>query len=483
MRRPNLLVLMPDQLRADFLGCYGNPVFETPNIDALSLEGVRYQRAISPSPLCVPARASLLTGKNAVENGVLDNLHWLHPEHNAIEVPSWPSQLNAAGYQTAAIGKMHFYPWDASEGFDTRIIAEDKRHLLIEDDYHDYLEDVGLRRYHGNEHEGYVEHKGAIISRIPAEHQVDTWVATQSCQFIEQHQNKHPFALMVGFPGPHCPYDPPATLADHYDPETMPASVPATPDSARFRAWNIAANKRPWNGVDYTSFEAHHKARIRAYYAALVKQIDQGIGRIIASLKDRGLYEDTVIIFTSDHGDFLGDYDLIGKTLFYEPSIHVPLIVKPATSAKVAVPRTLETSVSLTDVTATLLALAGLEPQATADSCPLPGLGLETPSIRDAIFGATNLGMMLTDDTWKYCRYTNGDTHLFDLTADPTEQYNLAEDASFRPILRELDAALFARLMTSLEASCADKAVFTAYGSGREASGKRGWKRHYPARG
>ena len=154
------------------------------------------------------------------------------------------------------------------------------------------------------------------------------WVADRACEFIENYRGDQPFALMVGFPGPHCPYDPPIEFADLYRPEDMPDSIPATDDSRLFRELVINMTKRPWNQVDYTDFQEHHKRKIRAHYAALVHQIDQGIGRIVAALNASRFRDDTVIIFASDHGDFLGDYDLIGKHLFYEPSIRVPLIVK-----------------------------------------------------------------------------------------------------------------------------------------------------------
>ncbi|MBF6592435.1 MAG: sulfatase-like hydrolase/transferase, partial [Ktedonobacterales bacterium] len=226
--RMNVVFLMPDQLRPDFLSCYGADFIQTPHIDSLCAGGTRYARAISPSPLCVPMRASLLTGQNTIRTGVLNNYSWLRPDHTACGMPTWPEMLAAAGYTTAGIGKMHFYPWDSTEGFAYRVIAEDKRHIHIQDDYARYLQEHGHKKYHGNEHAGYHENKGAIVSRIPAAHQVDTWVAAQACAFIEGHPTDSPFAMMVGFPGPHCPYDPPAELAELFDPDAMPASIPAT---------------------------------------------------------------------------------------------------------------------------------------------------------------------------------------------------------------------------------------------------------------
>ena len=134
MTRPNIVLLFPDQMRADFLGCYGAGFAKTPNIDKLCAESLQYRDAISPAPICIAARASLLTGFNCIKTGVFTNDQWLRPDHSACGMPTWPELLSGHGYHTEGIGKMHFYPWDIKEGFDHRVIAEDKRHLDIEDD-------------------------------------------------------------------------------------------------------------------------------------------------------------------------------------------------------------------------------------------------------------------------------------------------------------------------------------------------------------
>jgi arylsulfatase len=474
----NIVFLLPDQLRPDFLGCYGARFISTPNIDKLSTSGVTYHHAVSPSPLCVPARASLLTGMNSVQHGVIDNTSWLRPDRAACGIETWPELLAAAGYHTEAIGKMHFYPWDTSEGFAHRMISEDKRHIHIHDDYAAYLERHGLRKYHGNEHDGYFENKGAIISRIPAEHQVDKWVADRACEFIKNYSENRPFALMISFPGPHCPYDPPTEFAALYRPEDMPDSIPATDDSRLFRELVINMTKRPWNQVDYTDFQEHHKRKIRAYYAALVHQIDQGVGRIVAALNASRFRDDTVIIFASDHGDFLGDYDLIGKHLFYEPSIRVPLIVKlPGSSSA----RSVDSLVSLTDVTATITALAGVARSGWGDSIVLPELGLPQTRSRDHIFGATEFGLMLIVDDWKLCRYKNGHVSLYNLSDDPHEQRNLAYQPQALSEMQRLDAIMQRDLIESLMITNGDKFVEKSRYQGRGEFGERGWPRPYPA--
>ena len=159
--QPNILFLLPDQLRPDFLGCYGADFLRTPAIDGLALAGVRFETAISPSPICVPARASMLTGQHAHTLGVMDNLSWLRPDRHAMGIHTWPEVLKQSGYQTAAIGKMHFYPWDADEGFAHRTIAEDKRHIHVQDDYAQALGSHGFHKLHGNDQLGYQRQVGA----------------------------------------------------------------------------------------------------------------------------------------------------------------------------------------------------------------------------------------------------------------------------------------------------------------------------------
>ena len=137
---PNILFILADQLRADFVSCYGAGFIDTPHIDGIAAAGIRYERAYSASPLCVPARTALLTGMSAARTGVADNLHALRPDYREAGIGTWPELLARAGYHTAAIGKMHFYPWDAAHGFHERVACEDKLWPLIRDDYARYLE-------------------------------------------------------------------------------------------------------------------------------------------------------------------------------------------------------------------------------------------------------------------------------------------------------------------------------------------------------
>lgn len=473
--KPNILFLMPDQLRADFLSCYGADFIHTPHIDSLAERGVCYADACSPSPVCVPARAVLLTGVNAIRTGVLGNGQFLRPDLAECGMRTWPEHLNEAGYDTAAIGKMHFYPWEISMGFQHRVVCEDKRWLNVEDDYHHHLKKHGLKKFHGNEHEGYQENRGAIVSRLPFEHSWDYFVGEEAARYIRNHNGEKPFAMMVGFPGPHCPYDPSPGYEALYDPEEMPEPAPEAPDQPpQFREANVKGNLGAWNGVDYTEFTLAHKKKIRAHYAGLVKQIDDKVGDILTALRETGQMENTVIIFCSDHGDYLGDHGLIGKGTFYESSIKVPLIVHVPWASKGKV---WKGPVSIEDITATMLHFAGCDIPGYFDSIPLPDLGIGG-KVRDRVFGFLAGGCMNYDGEWKLSKYANGVVQLFHVKEDPGEQENCASDPECWSIFRRLDAELTAQMLRSINAAHAEKLVDTTW-EDRD-FGRGGWKRRYP---
>jgi len=478
--RPNIVFLFPDQLRRDFLSCYGAEFIQTPHMDSIAEQGVRYDRCYSASPICVPGRNSLLTGLNALKNGVTDNLHGLRLDYREAGIQVWPEMLAERGYYTAAIGKMHFYPWDASFGFQYRVIAEDKRWLEVRDDYYHFLRERGLRKLHGNEHEGYHANKGAIASRIPWEASWDHFVGMETCRFIRNYGREGPFAMMVGFPGPHCPYDPAQKFLEGFDPVDMPPPIPEVRgDAPGVRAKSVEGNKRSWNGIDYGDFPLEAKLKIRAHYAALVKQIDYEVGEILGALREEGLLDDTVVIFASDHGDYLGDHNLIGKGSFYESSVRVPLLVRPPGVGGAVVQDGL---VELTDVTSTMLHFAGCETPDYLDSRPLPGPGMPGEKGRERIFGMVSDGWMAFDGRWKLAKYASGEVLLFDLASDPDEQQNLAADPGHAETLRKLDAEMTAEVMGSALFSMRDRLAANVDLSPDTAFGREGWTRPFPQR-
>ncbi len=479
--QPNLIFLMPDQLRADFLGCYGADFLETPNIDRLSAEGHCYTQCYSEHPICVPARTALLTGLHGFKTGVLDNGQFLRPDYRDMGLQTWPEMLNAAGYFTAAIGKMHFYPWDARMGFQFRSIAEDKRWIHIRDDYYHHLREHDHRKYHGNEHPGYFEDKGAVINLLPWEHTIDRFVGREACHFIDRYGSDGPFAMMVGFPGPHCPYDPTPEFLDNLDPEAMPPAVSATAAGETLRQQNVDGNRRPWNGVDYGEFDPDQVRRVRTHYAGSVQQIDYEIGQILATLERRGLLDNTIIIFSADHGDYLGDHGMIGKGTFFESSIHVPMIVRIPGKAGETVHDDL---VTLTDVTSTLLALGGCDVPTYMDSRPLPGLGLTEKRLQHAgrqqIVGATQGGWWVDDGQWRLCKYSTGDSFLFNRSEDPDEQDNRYGDPDCQSVRERLDTVLTQTVMDYTVEAHFDHRVYISDLSQQPDFGREGWQRTFP---
>ena len=476
--KPNIVFLMPDQLRYDFLSCYDAAFIDTPNIDRIASHGVLFSRGYSQHPLCVPARVALMTGMHAAETGVLDNGQFLRADYAECGITPWAKLMSEAGYYTAAIGKMHFYPWDLRLGFQYRSICEDKRWIHIRDDYFHYLREAGLRKLHGNEHEGYFENKGAIANKLPWEHQWDHFVGQEACRFINNYGQDGPFFMMVGFPGPHCPYDPAPEFLEEFDPEGMPDPILGVDeDVARLRESNISGNSLPWNGVDLRGWTVAQRKKVRAHYAGLVKQIDQQIGAIFDALEATGQLDNTIIIFASDHGDYLGDHDLAGKGTFYEASCHVPMLVYlPWAEGQSAC----DDLVTLSDVTATSLAFAGAELPPYFHSQPMPGLGIDGASPRERFFGALEDGWCMFDGRHKLSKYSSGDVHLFDLSEDPQEQHNLAGDPGHAQIQSQLDIELTQAIMASMGTISEPHRVYHRDLSQQTDFGREGWIRPFP---
>jgi len=417
-----------------------------------------------------------MTGRNPIKNGVLGNGQFLRPDLASCGIRTWPEYLVESGYTTAAVGKMHFYPWDASLGFQRRIICEDKRWIKLEDDYERLLRSRGHYKYHGNEHEGYQENRGAVVSRLPCELYWDHFVGDQASKYIRDYRGDAPFALMVGFPGPHCPYDPPEEYASLYRPEDMPDPVPEAEGQPRsFREGNIKGNKAAWNGVDYTVFTREHMLKIRSHYAGQVKLIDDEVGAILEALEETGRLENTVVILSSDHGDYLGDHGLIGKGTFYEASARVPLLVR-APDVKEA--RVHGNVASLGDVTATLMHYAGCGIPAHYDSRPLADLDIAGARPRERVFGFLSGACMNTDGVWKLAKYATGDVVLFNLEEDPGEQHNRADDPSCLEVRRRLDAEMTSEMMRSIVSANSEKGVGTDWADPTFA--EMGWRRTYP---
>ena len=202
------------------------------------------------------------------------------------------------------------------------------------------------------------------------------------------------------------------------------------------------------------------------------------MGQIVEALRGKGVLDDTVIILATDHADYLGDHNLIGKASFYETCMRIPLIVSPAGGVEGSVNDDL---VELRDVTSTMLRLASCEVPSYMDSRPLPGLGLTDQPARDRIFGMLTDGLMAFDGRWKLAKYANGEVVLFDLQSDPLEQTNLAGDPAYADQYRRLDMELTREVMESMRMAMHDRLAQKGDMSQDEIFGRGDWRRPWPA--
>lgn len=327
-RRGNVLVIVVDQLRWDCLGCFGNPDVRTPNIDRLSVEGIRYSEVFCASPICVPSRHSLMTGLPVHEHLGRENSSTLGSGH-----PTFARELRAHGYRTAAVGKMHLTPTYLDVGFDQLLLAEQDGEGRFDDDYHRDLRRHGLLdvidlcdqrdEYRRRAPRRYWDTFGAIPSNLPVEWHSTTWIADRALEAIERWGDDSEL-LMVSFVKPHHPFDPPEPWADIYPPEEL-TLLPGWTDEVSDLDGGF--QKGYFRNTDLTERALR---RVMAYYYATITQIDHHIGRFIAALRDRGVYDDTTIMFVSDHGEFLGFHHLLLKgNYMYDPLVRTPVILKP----------------------------------------------------------------------------------------------------------------------------------------------------------
>ena len=434
MNPQNLLFILSDEHQRDIAGCYGNGLVRTPNLDALAGRGTRFTDAYTPSPICVPARASLATGRHVFETGNWDNAHPYHGEN-----PSWHHRLRDAGRQAVSIGKLHFRSADDDNGFSEEIVP-----LHVLDGVGDLLGLIrnppsprgnmpALARDAGPGESGYTRYDRAI--------------ADAACGWLKDKGRKRgeqPWALFVSFVVPHFPLIAPQHFYDLYPAEKIPLPRLYRPEDRPDHP-ALAALRACMNYDDY--FDEDSIRRAIASYYGLVSFLDFSIGRVLAALEESGLTDDTRVIYASDHGDNLGARGLWGKSVMYQESVAVPLIVAGADVPKGHV---CDTPVSLIDCFPSILEATGVAP-AEADS-DLAGRSLwaiangERPE--RAILseyhaaGSVTGTFMIRHGKWKYVHYVGHRPQLFDLAADPGETSDLATDPALASTLAECENQL-----------------------------------------
>ncbi|MCC6145168.1 MAG: sulfatase-like hydrolase/transferase [Candidatus Hydrogenedentes bacterium] len=428
--RPNVLFLFSDQHSPRFLGHVGHPVVRTPQLDRLAREGVVFDRAYCQSPLCCPSRASLLTGRYCRDLGIYDNQHIL--ESNGV---TFPRVLGAAGYRTCLIGKAHFNG-EQFQGYQERPYGDlcgqahqpDPQRLPERGD-------AGLG--------GLIEAAGPSGIPLPLT-QTEICVA-ESAKWLQAHvasRGGQPFCLSVHFDKPHFPICPPPEYFKRYEGRVH---LPDLPDGFLEKEVPfVRAAMRNFGICDAERRDRAAHEHALAAYCGCVEWMDDAVGRILATLDYLGLAENTLVVYSSDHGEMAGERGTWQKSVFYEASARVPLLMR-LPSITGASGRRIATPVGLIDLFPTFCELAGV---ATPDTCGgtslLPLLRSATID-RDAIFSESvvlkepeHAGCMIRTGRWKYNTYLDGAEELYDLDADPGEWINLAAAPAHRAVLDDL---------------------------------------------
>ena len=424
MAKPNILFLMADQLAAQFLGAYGHKIAKTPNLDQLTKSGIVFENAYSSSPLCSPARATIMNGLLPSRTGVYDKA-----AEFPSSIPTWAHYLRLQGYKTCLSGKMHFVGPDQLHGLEERLTTD-----IYPADF-GWTPDWRLKQeridwwYHNMTsvlQPGIAE----ITNQLEYDDEV-AFLAVRKIYDYARFEPGKPFCLMASFTHPHDPYAARAKYWNLYRDEDMDLPrVGAMPreqlDAHSQRLYDVSAMQ------DYAVTESDIRAARHGYYAN-ISYIDDLVGQLLDALEATGQLENTVIVFTSDHGDFLGERGLWYKMSYLEPAAHIPLIVFAPKSFNA---RRIKEPVSLADILPTLVDLATEGKSELAR--PVDGRSLY-PLLTGAAENpqATAWGEYLAEGTiapmymlrrgpWKYIYCPTDPEQLFNLVDDPGELNNLA---------------------------------------------------------
>jgi arylsulfatase A-like enzyme len=464
--RPNILILLADQLRADVVGVNGSPICRTPNLDALAAAGTSFRRAYTTTPLCTPARAALFTGRYPHSNGLTANTQYpdtptprLHEDERTLF-----EHLAAAGYRVGYTGKWHLSVADESIEAHRRGVTDffnghactrtqlERLNLPPRDDAR-----RATQRTMRGDHPPM-----SGVTPYPTEYQLDACIAAQASHLIRQYRADglgtpdRPFALVCSLHGPHFPIEVPEPFASLYDPASVPkpASFDDTfegkPQGQRTHPWLQLASHLSWPEWQ----------RVIAHYWGFVTFIDSLFGQVLGALNEAGLYEQTIVFATADHGEMAGHHRMFDKgPYFYEDVMRVPAIWRwPSHVAASGLPTTAHSHV---DVVPTLLDLAGLPPARQTPAfqgeslasvlrppfSPVPPADSPDPNVAEKtaepgvgayrpVFAETNVGdqpnpqidaRMVVSGSWKYVLRTDDvPEELYELSTDPDELTNLA---------------------------------------------------------
>jgi len=477
--RPNVLLITTDQERYDTLGATGNAIVRTPNLDALAQRGTVFTRGYIQNPVCMPSRACIMTGRYVHQHGV-DHMESVIATSPGL--PPWETtvqeRLQREGYATAAYGKIHQLPprgWDETaltmgkgarwtvagrwrpglEGAEESPLGPSQLGPV----YAEWLEAKRPGAYESiyaqRRLPEYRDQANAIVNTLAADEYVDYWIGQNTWQYLEREETgreERPFFLWCGFCGPHGPWDPPEPYASMYPIDEMPVSP-----LLHARQNNVPGEDRK-SRYDREDGEALAR-KVTAYYYGMMTCIDNMVGRITEVLTRRGLWENTLVIFTTDHGEMLGDFGRNGKGNFTEAVIRAPYIVVPPGSTPAGEPQHFDGLVEHVDLVPTILDYAGQprpgEVVGTSLRPALEGRGSEVPAKESVLCEYVNNDSTLRQKCLRTERYKyvfNGadrPVELYDLAEDPQELVNVAGEARYRDQVERHAKLLLDRLSTS----------------------------------
>ena len=516
--RPSYILFITDQQRYDHLGCNGHPVLKTPHIDAIAAAGVNYDRFYVASPVCMPNRASLMTCRMPSSHGVRSlGIPLAHDNVTFVEL------MRAAGYDTALIGKSHLqnvtnwpHKLDPHVNRDGFAAPPDELAVAVRSDlddatyqyerqafYDDEAAEVPLPFYGFDSYVAVTRHgfntggnhardvqetapdvfalRGrdiqfphdyscpqAIRTKVPEAHYSTSYIADRTCEFLESRRgNSTPFFLMVSFPDPHHPFTPPGKYWDMYKPEDMP--VPDAydaedwdmPDYVRIAERNRAADPSLGQNAGYSvAVSAREAQEARALTCGMIAMVDDAVGRIRAAAEDAGVAGRTVQIYTSDHGDHLGEHRLLFKGAEqYDSLTHVPFIwADPQGDSGARSSDLAQTH----DIGATILDHAGIEASIGMQGQVMAvagGAGRDTAHIQyetqrtQEAFGVRPRVHSIVHDRWRLSIYLGPcRNELFDLETDPGEMVNLWDSADHAPV-----RAMLVERLAEMEIAAVDR--------------------------
>lgn len=436
---PNVLLIMVDHWPAALFGGAGHPAMLTPALDELARCGVRFSNAYSECPVCIPARRSLMTGLSP-------RTHSDRVFKETLTMPAAKTMGQAfrdAGYQANAVGKLHVYPQRDRIGFDDVILDEEGRAMYgVTDDYDMYLGDVGYagRQYdHGMSNNQYHYRPW----HLPEETHATNWATRNMTRSIKRRDPTRPAFWFLSYRHPHPPLVPLQVYLDLYRDTVIPSPVNGSwvegSDDLPFAVQAVRSRR-----IAYS--DAQLSAGLRAFYA-LCTHIDHQIRVLIGTLREEGILDDTIICFTSDHGDMLGDHGMLAKRLMYEGSANIPmLLIGTAKNSPVPANKIDDRLVCLRDVMPTLLDLCGIEVPKTVE-----GRSMLSEDRREWFYGECSEGdhatRMVHDGRFKLIYYAVGNCRqLFDIDADPREMNDLAADPNHAETLEHLTDVLIGEL-------------------------------------